>query len=428
MRAFRNWAGNVRATATRVSARDAGDVARAIRDAAGRGGRVKVVGSGHSWSAIARPEDVWLDVSALREVGPVEGGRVTVGGGARLGDVVEALFSQGYSPKILGSITAQTVAGALATGTHGSSLQHGILAASVRELTLVDGLGDVRTLHDGDAELDAARVALGALGVVTSVTLAVDRAFRLREEVSLVPVDDVAGTLVEIGRSAEYVKVWWLPHTPVAVVFRYTRTEEPVAAPGPWSRSFDERVVNRWLFPALLAAGRAMPPFVDVVNRVVTSLYLKPKITVDRMDRQLTLAMPPVHRESEWSVPLDRGGEAFDRVRRVIRDERLHVGFITELRFVKGDESWMSPAYGGDRVAVGVYTHESSTREGYFRAAREALADLAPRPHWGKEHDGVGPSDVDRAWPRAADFRALTRTFDPGGAFRNAWLDDVVGR
>jgi len=425
MPSFVNWAGNVHAEAAVRQAPDSeAAVVSAVRAAREAGQRVKVVGAGHSWSAIAAPEERWLSVDALNHVGAVKDGLVTVGAGVRLCDLVDALAEQGCSPTILGSIMEQRVAGAIATGTHGSSLTHGNIATAVRGMRLVDGRGEVVSLGPDDPRLPGARVHLGAMGVVTEVTLAVEPLFYLREVRAPLPLEVAVERIDELARSAEYVKWWWLPHTDQAVIFSYHRDPGPGREPK-FTRWLDAAVINRFIFPAMLAASRAMPVLTPLQNRIVGMSYFSAAESVDRVDRQLTLAMPPVHREAEWLVPMAHAREGLERVVKLI-SESLKVNFILELRFIRGDEGWLSTAQGGDRCAIGAYITDGSHREAYFTQVAGALRDLEARPHWGKEASFT-PDDITRLYPEAERWRALVRELDPDGLFRNRYLDAVIG-
>ncbi len=248
------------------------DLAKAVAAAAARGQRVRVVGAGHSWSPIAAPEGlaVTLDrLTGLVDQGP---GWVRVRAGTRLRDLNRALAQHGEALPIVGSITQQTVAGAVATATHGSSLRHGNLSSLVTGARLVTADGSVLDLGQADELLDAARVHLGALGALSELTLRTVPSFNLVETVEQIPVGDVGRRVEELGGSAEFVKVWWMPHTPRALAFRYDRTEEPM------TRRFSpetHRLVETWLprivVPPLFAWHRRRSGGVPRFNRVASA-------------------------------------------------------------------------------------------------------------------------------------------------------------
>src|SRR5262249_43616844 len=252
--------------------------------------------------------------------------------------------------------------------------------------------------------------------------------FRLAETVDNVPVADAARGLAEIAASAEYVKVWWLPHTPLAQVFRYARTEAPASArPSPETqRWFDEVVLHAGIFPALLAVSRRRPSWVPPINRLLARVYLDRPPRVGSSRIMLATPMPVVHRETEAALPLGRAGEAFERVRDAIDREDLRVNFPIEIRFVRGDAGWLSSAHGGDTCQIGAYMREAPGIARYFGAFWREMRALGARPHWGKELDHTA-AEVRALYPLAEKFLALRDELDPSRVFANAFLERTLG-
>jgi FAD/FMN-containing dehydrogenase len=147
---------------------------------------------------------------------------------------------------------------------------------------------------------------------------------------------------------------------------------------------------------------------------------------VGRYDQVLTVAMPPVHREMEYAVALERAPESLDRVRAINRDRGLRVNFVMEIRFVKGDDAWLSPAYGRDSCQIGAYIADSRDREPYFTGFERIMQSAGARPHWGKEHN-VTPELVKALFPMMGRFRALRDEFDPDRLFDNPCLLRAFG-
>jgi FAD/FMN-containing dehydrogenase len=389
--------------------------------------RLKVVGAGHSFSAVAAPEQHAMTLDRLTGVLDLDTDArlVTVRAGTRLRDLSAALLAKGWTLPVVGSIQAQSVAGAIATGTHGSSLVHGNLATLVHALRLVDGRGEVVELGPDDPRLVGARVHLGALGVVTRATLRVEPAFRLRQEVEHVPAAEV--DVVAAARSAEYAKVWWLPGASRAQVVRYTRTDEP-ATRRPSTRTLrwvDDNVMHRALFPGLVALGHRRPGWGHGINDRLSGSYLGPRLQVAQSSLVLNTPMPLRHRETEASVPLARAQEAYDRVVGLVRGERLAADFPLEVRFVRGDDGWLSPAYGGDVAQIGAYATDGPHRARYFAGFWEAMTGLDARPHWGKELHQEG-AELAPLYPAYQDFLALRDALDPERVFDNAFLRQVL--
>jgi FAD/FMN-containing dehydrogenase len=391
------------------------------------GERLHVVGAGHSFSAIAAPDGVAVTLDRFTGIVASEDGAVRVRAGTRLRDLNRTLARTGQALPILGSVTQQSVAGAIATGTHGSSLTHGNISSLVLGARLVTGDGSVLEIGESDERLDGVRVHLGALGVITELTLRTVPAFRVAQTIEEIPVDVVGPRVEEIGGSAEYVKIWWLPHTPTALVFRYERTSDAATRrPSLTTERFIENwLVHRAVLPAGTAWLRRRPAGVPRFNAIIGRTLVKP-LRVGPSSLMLTTPDPALHHETEAAVPLAAGGEAFERTVKLIDRIGVYVNHLVELRYVKGDTGWMSPAYGGNTVQLGAYTALPGHRRTYFDAFWQEMRQLGARPHWGKElnHDAA---EIRPLYPMADRFVALCDAVDPGRLFRNAFLDRVLG-
>jgi len=425
---FRNWARTAGAApAGYARPRSEAEVAELVRSVTVGGGRVKAVGAGHSWSDAACTEGTLLSLDRLRRVHGIDAvtGEVTVDAGLRLHDLCDALARAGRALPVVGSITAQSVAGALATGTHGSAPGLGNLSSGVSSFRIVAADGRVR---DVDAVRDpdlfrAGRVGLGALGVITRVTLRTVPAFDLEETVEPLDFGEALRRLPTLVREEPFVKVWWLPHVARAVVFRYRPTTAPRTF-SPARRALDTHVVNRWVFPGILAAGGLVPTLVPLLNRLVATAYFAPRTTVGRSDHVLTLAMPPRHDELEYALPADRAAEALDFVRTLVARERLAVDFIAELRFSAADDAFLSPAQGRDSCWLGAYAARTPDLHRYFRAVEGWCIDRGGRPHWGKRFHAAG-GQLRGRYDHFADFERVRDLLDPTRTFDNVFLRRV---
>jgi len=399
------------------------EVQAVVREARDQGRRVRAHGALHSWSDAALTDGVAVTLDGLAGLVRVDGTRVTVRAGTRLRDLNHLLDAHGLAMPVLGSVDHQSVAGAVSTGTHGSSRRHGNLASIVRSLRLVTGTGEV--LEIDDERLDALRVGLGATGILTELTLDVVPAFRLRERTWTVPIGEAIEQVDALSQEAEFVKLWWLPGSGRAIVFAAERTDAPstFSRLGRW---VDERVVNRVLFRGALGATRFAPGLVGPVNKLVGAAYFRPQERVGRSHEVFHLAMPPVHREMEYAIPIEQTSEALrGHVERVRRDG-LAVNFICEVRFVKADPGWLSPAHGHDVCQLGAYMAESRDLRPYFDGFEAQMLALGGRPHWGKEF-GADGATVRGRYPKAEAWWALVQDLDPDGLFRNAFTDRVFG-
>ena len=425
--AFRSWSGVESAVPSGwVRPQTEADVRSAVRAARYAGRRLRVVGAGHSFSSAALPDDRAMSLDEVAGVVELGADHVRVRAGTRLRDLSAALLARGLTLPVVGSIQAQSVAGAIATGTHGSSLVHGNLATLVTGMRLVDGRGEVVELAEEDPRLAGARVHLGALGVVTEVTLRVVPAFRLRQTIEHVDVHGLGRRLEDVARSAEWVKAWWLPQASTAQIVRYERTTD-AASTRPSAaqlRALDERVLHRWVFPAMVRLQHRRPDVVPTLNERHSGFYLGPSGLVGQSSLMLNTPMPVVHRETEAAVPLAEAGELVDRVVRRVQRDRISANFPLEVRFVRGDDGWLSPAEGRDTCQVGAYATDGPDRARYFRAFWEEVGTA--RPHWGKELHHAA-EDLAPLYPRWQEFLSLRKELDPDGVFDGPFLRQVLG-
>lgn len=408
-------------------------VADILGHATATGRRVKPIGASHSWSGAQLTDGVLLRLDRMQRVLSVddEAGTIRVEAGIRLQDLMQRLGEQGLSLSVRGSIADQSVAGATATGTHGSAPRQGCLSTLITALRLVTPDGRVHAVSRDDADpqcrdlFDAARVSLGALGVITEVTLQVVPDFVLREEVEPVEATHAVRDLEAIRTSAPFVKVWLVPHTGKALVFRCWPTdEEPTLSPV--ARWVDEKIVNTYVLRGLLAATRRFDVAAPPVMRMVGATYLAGRTRIGAARDVLGLPVPPPHGEIEYGLPLPEGVEAFARLEHLVRAGGHRIGFIQELRFAAADDIWLSPAYQRDTCWLGAYAQGIRSDDPYPRAAEAMLQQHGGRPHWGKTFT-AGRDYLATVFPRFADFNALRCGLDPAGTLRNDFTDRVFG-
>jgi len=427
-----NWAGNQQAAPARVEApRDTDEVVRAVKQAAAERLRVKAVGAGHSFTGIAATDGVLLRLDALSGLRGVDraSGLVTVGGGTPLHRLHALLAAEGLAMSNLGDIDRQSISGAISTGTHGTGERLGGIATQVRGLELVTGDGSVLACSATEHPdiFAAARVGLGALGIVTAVTLQCEPAFSLRASERPLPVGDVMRDLDDLAARNEHVEFYWMPHTELALLKENNRPSagdagRPLGRVREW---FDDELVANSLFGLVCRAGRARPSLVPRLNRVVAKAISARTFTAPSYD---VFVSPRRVRfvEMEYAVPRAAASEAFAAIRDVIERERLQVSFPVEVRVAAGDDIPLSTASGRDSAYFAIHMFRGVEFERYFRAVEERMRALDGRPHWGKMHYRTA-ADLRPAYPRFDEFLAVRDTVDPDRVFANAYLDTVLG-
>lgn len=425
MRTVRNFGGNLKFRPRQLAApRTPDELATVIRGAR----KVRAVGAAHSWSPAIVTDDTLVTLDRMREVIALDRARarVTVQAGMRLRELNLHLDRAGLALASLGSIDSQSVAGVIATGTHGSGRAFPCLAAQVARLDLIDGTGRAVTLERGDPDFDGAVVGLGAAGIVHAVTFDTVPAFRLHDITRLEPFDAVIERLDEYVASCDHFKIWWFAPGEQAVVFRYRRTDEP-SNDRRARRWFKERVLGVAVYRSLIAAGRlSRRRWIPAINRFLTSQAGRPLDRIVPSHIGYLTPVPPAHDESEWAFDLAHARDLLRAYRRLLPEDGHSYNFVQEIRFSKADDLWLSPAYQRDSVWLSLYNIDRrgwSTQLARFEAFARAHGG---RPHWGKE------ATFDRAYLRGQytrldDFAALVARFDPERKFRNAWIDELLG-
>jgi L-gulonolactone oxidase len=427
---WRNWAGNERAAAEVVQPGSAAEVAEVLTTAAAAGRRVRPIGSGHSFTGIGRPEDIQLTCAGLTgSIEVTDDGLVTVAAGVPLYRLNGELMRRGWSLTNLGDIDRQTIAGALATGTHGTGAAFGGLATQVRGLQLVTPSGEVL---DCDAArhpevFSAARIALGALGVVTAVTLQAVPAFALRAVEGPGTLTDAIEGFDELMSSTDHVEFYWFPHTDVTLLKSNTRVpiEEGLAPLPRWRAVWDDEILANGAFAGVVAAGRRVPALVPPLARM-SARALGARTWTDHSHRVFVSRRRVRFLEMEYAVPRAEAPAVLAELRRVHEANDWRAAFPVEVRVAAADDIPLSTASGRDSAYIAAHV-PAGTDPGSWFAALEAIAgEVGGRPHWGKLH-GLDAGVLRTRYPRFADFVAVRDRLDPGGVLSNGYLDRVLG-
>jgi FAD-linked oxidoreductase len=426
---WRNWTGDQVADPVRMLApRDADEVAAAVKAAARDGLRVRMTGAGHSFTGAALTDGVLLSPGRLTGIVAISGESVTVRAGTRLRDLSVELTRRGLALENLGDIDVQTVAGAVATGTHGTGAAFGGLAAQVTWLELVTADGSV-VQAEGDL-LAAAAVGLGSYGVVTAVTLRCVPAFALRAVESAERVDALLERWDTLPTEADHVEFYWWPHTRDAQLKRNTRVPLTEFAPLPrWRALLDDELVANGLFGAVCRAGVRVPALVPPANRLATRL-LGTRTYTDLSWRVFAHRRRVRFHETEWAFPRALLPDVLRELDATIRRRGWRVSFPVEVRVAAADDRWLSTAYGRETAYLAAHRYVREPWADYVDAVSAIVLDVAgtdARPHWGKLHS-LAAADLAPRYPRFADAQALRRRLDPDGRFANPYTDRVLGR
>lgn len=429
--AWRNWAGDQACSPAAVEHPvSVAEVAEAVERARAAGRMLRVAGSGHSFTDAVLTGGTLLTLDRMRRVLEIDraSGLARVEAGISLNELSEALWAHGLAFENLGDVDVQSIAGATATATHGTGARLRNLSAALETVELVTADGETVVVSEGqDPETwRAARVSIGALGVVTAVTLRAVPAFTLEGVDATAPLDEVLGRLDELADANEHFEFYVFPHSPLAL----TRTNNRVdRAPQPPSRArawIDDVLLRNHVFGLACAAGRRAPGLIPQINR----LLARASGTSRRVDRSYRVfASPRLVRftEMEYAIPRERAAEAVRAVLAAAERSDFAVPFPIEVRFVAPDDAFLSPARGRETCYIAVHMYRGMEWEPYFRAIEEVMDGFGGRPHWGKRHFQTAETLAAR-YPDWERFQAVRARLDPAGAFENEYVHRVLGR
>ena len=429
---WRNWAGNVTVTPVRWQRPVSVDeIAQAVLAAAADGLGVHAVGSGHSFTPIAVAPGVALDLSGWTGIvaADTRTGLVTVRSGTRLRELNADLHRLGLALENLGDIDVQTVAGAVSTGTHGTGATLGGLATQIEALQLVLADGSVVSCSARERPdlFAAARVGLGALGILTEVTLRCVPSFVLAATEGPEPVDDVIEPVRRAGRGPRPLRVLLDPVRPQ----RPGQAEQPAPGrqpPAPLSaarRFYEYEVMENAGFGLLCRTGRRRARLIPRLNSV-TSAALSRRSYSDRSYRVFTTARRVRFVESEYAIPAETAPAVLAELRREVPKLADKVMFPVEVRVAAADDIWLSTAYDRASAYIAIHQYLGLPYAAYFALFESIVAGVGGRPHWGKMHT-LDAARLRELYPRFGDFVRIRDEVDPDGRFTNPYLDRVLG-
>ena len=425
-RRWTNWGGNQQAQATEILTPGTVDeVVAQVKEASASGRRIKAVGSGHSFTAIAVANDQRLFLHRLAGLVSVDAPLVTVQAGMPLHVLNAVLAEHGLAMPNLGDIDQQTVAGAISTGTHGTGATHSTLASCVEAVKLVTGTGEVLEVGKDDPIFPAARLGLGALGILVEVTLRCVEAFTLLADERPMALTDVLAGLDEWISGNDHAEFYWYPYTDRAqlkINNKVPAHDRPLSRFRGW---MDDEFLSNTVFGAVMRLGKAAPGTVPTIS-AVAARALTARTYTDRSDRVFCTSRRVRFTEMEYEIPRAALPQVMAALPRLIDGLPFKVQFPVEVRFTGPDDVWLSHGYGRDSAYVAVHQYTGVEYEPYFRAVEAVCQPLGGRPHWGKLHYRSA-EDLRPVYQKFDDFVAVRDRLDPARVFTNDYLDRVLG-
>ena len=402
---------------------------RAVAKAAEAGEHIKVAGSGHSFTDCALTDGTLLRIEQLDRLLDFDrsSGLVKFEAGIILGPMNRKLDELGVAMANLGDIDRQTLAGSISTATHGTGAGFQNVSAQVAAIELVTADGTIVELsRDSDPDgFRAARVGLGALGAIYSVTLETVPAYTLNRVDRARPLAETLASLDELVAAHDHFEFYVFPHTDIAVCRETTRTSDAPQPRHPARVFAQEYVIENGLGAAVSALARHAPRTGPRLARLAASAVSN-ETKIDKSFKVFASQRHIKFTEMEYAIPRERGREAIERVVAIASRPEHQVIFPIEVRFVAADDALLSPSHERETTYIAVHQDRKLDWEPYLREVEATLSAIDGRPHWGKRHF-LRADTLSQRYPRWDDFQTARKRFDPCGAFQNAYTARTLG-
>ena len=428
MTQVRNWGRTIAFSPKAVvQPRRESELVGLIQRAAGEKQPIRVMGAGHSWTPLIETPGYLLRLDNLQGLISLQPSRseATLWAGTRLYKATRLLWREGFSLANQGDIDQQSLAGAFSTGTHGTGKAFGVLATQATHYRFIDGKGQIHDVYpDADPELfSALQVSLGLLGVITQLTLKVEKAYYLHLEKRVIPLEEALENFSHYLDTYRHVEFFWFPYSDRVGLKLTQRSEIP-------GQTF---FLKRWVMDGLWENGAFW-----VLNKIAqyrpesspalcrfAGRNMGEEVRIDGAHKIFATARWVRFREMEYGVPADAGPEVLREIDKWIRRHQPAVSFPIEYRYVKGDDIPLSPAQGGDRVFIAVHAYHRMPYEAYFKGIEEIFQAYGGRPHWGKMHT-ASPAYLAQVYPQLPKFLSLCERYDPQGVFRTPYFERLL--
>ncbi len=420
-----NWSGGVTCKPRKiVFPQDEVELAAAIRQA---DGPVRTPGTGHSFTPLNASDGTLIDLSAFTGLKSVdaEGQTATLSAATPLWQAGPILHAQGFGLKNMGDIDRQTLGGVVGTGTHGTGRTLRSFSAEVAGFRLVLASGEVIECSASvNPDIFAAgRTSLGALGVMTEITINVRPAYKLLERNFLLPIDELFRRLDELVAGNRHFEFFWFPYADVAICKSLNETDKPAPEPRTAEQMYvrgEQGTADARAFGAINEVLPYAPFLLGQAHRLFSRLMPGPGKV--RWSHEI-FPSPRTTRfnEMEYALPYAKGADALREIVQTIRARRINTGFPIEFRSVAADDVWMSPFYGRESATIAVHQYHRVDTTRLFDACEAIFRSHQGRPHWGKRHTR-NADELGDLYPKFEEFRTVRRKLDPAGKFLNAHL------
>jgi FAD-linked oxidoreductase len=423
---WKNWSGNVECNPKSIKYPSSEEeVIKIVKEAKSNGQKIRVVGSGHSFTAVVATDQVLLSLDKMQGLIGVDKNldQAEVWAGTKLKALGDILFDNGLAQENMGDINVQSIAGALSTGTHGTGASLGTLSTQIVEVTFVNGNGELKTVSAKDGDLfDAARISLGLLGVITRMKLQLVKAYKLEEEVRKESLSDCLKNIHKYRTENRNFEFFWFPYTQTVQTKFLNITEKPQKVNGAVKKKMDV-FLEKGVFGVLCKLSQWIPSFSKQVAKI-SAKAIGANHEIDWSHNIYATVRGVKFNEMEYNVPLEHFEAVFLELKDMIESNKLPIQFPLECRFVKADEMLISPAYQREAAYIAVHAYNGKEYDTYFKKAEAIFNKYNGRPHWGKLNY-KGRDEFKKIYPKWDVFNQIRSQEDPDRIFVNSYLDEI---
>lgn len=424
-----NWSGAVECRPEKILSPSSEDeILHIVKAASTKKKCIRVFGSGHSFTPLVKNNEILISLDNWQGIIDIDknNNEVTVRSGTKLKLLGELLFHNGFSQENLGDINAQSIAGAISTGTHGSGINFGSIATQVRELTIVTGSGE--TIHCSETEnreiFKAAQVSMGTMGIITRVKLKCLPAYKLKYVSSKESLEACISKLEEYKKNNRNFEFYFFPFTETVQVKIMNTTEEN-AKDGGIGKFLNDMLLENGLFKILSEACRIFPAACKLVSGI-SAWGISTGTNVNWSHRVFATPRLVKFQEMEYNIPTEHFVSAIREIKEAIVKNNVRVHFPIECRFVKSDDIYLSPASGRESAYIAVHMYKGMPYKEYFSLIENIFKKYNGRPHWGKMHTRSA-AELSPLYPQWNKFNELRKHYDREGVFMNEYLRKVLG-
>ncbi len=425
---MKNWAGNLNFNPEKIfEPQSISDIQAMVNEAGKNNKTIRPIGSGHSWTGLVASDDYFFHLNEMQGITRCDqtNSTVTAFAGTKLSRFGDEAFAHGFSMENQGDIDKQSLAGAMSTGTHGTGIGLQSVSNQARELKMVLASGEIQTINTAHDEnlYQAARVSFGSLGLIAEATLKLVPAYKLKVTSFAEEMDRALLKLSERLAKHRHLEMFYFPVGDWSMVKMMDKTDEPVHKNG-LLQKFNDVVLENYLYELLNKIAFRMNTY-NGIDKIMRN-FVTPHSRVAWSHKAFPTDRSIRFMEMEYNFPLEKFNDVFEEIKAAIKKNKYQTLFPIEIRFVKGDNIWLSPAYGRDSVYLAIHTYIQEDYKPYFNTVEAIFKNHGGRPHWGKWHS-LKDKDFEKVYPKWNEFKAIREGLDPHGRFLNSHLKDIFG-